>query len=249
MRCSPSRVTTTPETAFEPFACHGRKPARYSMPASSSDAAVGVAPRVGHGQHVDAAVGQVERGLEALVARRQHHRLLPRHQPELVDQPPRPAGQHDAGQVVVAEHQRLLDRAGGDHQLGRAEAMHRAALVDRHQQALVDAAGVGRLQDLDAGRVHPLDQRRQAAVAARPAPGQVAAQRKALLDQRHVPALLGRLGGRLQTGLAAADHQHVDVAVHLVEALGAAMARDRACRGRRRFAGSSRRAARPGAGG
>ena len=186
-------------------------------------AAVGVAPRVGHGQHVHAAVGQVERGRQPLVARRQHNGLLPRHQPELVHQPPCSAGQHHARQVVVAEHQRLLDRAGGDHQLGRAEAVHGATLVDRHQQALVDAAGVGRLQDLDAGGVHPVDQRCQASVAARPAPGQLSAQREALLDQRNVLALLGRLGGRLQPGLAAADHQHVDVAVHLVEALGAAM--------------------------
>ncbi len=187
-------------------------------------AAVAVAARVGHGHHIEAAVGQVERRLDALVARGDNDRLLARHQPELVDQAAGAAGQHHAGQVVVAEHERLLDRPGRDHQLGRAEAVHGAALVDRHQQPLVDAAGVGRL----------VGSRRRTRPRARPGrsggrgragrPGQVAAQREPSSTSATCLPCSAASAAASRPDSPPPITEHVDVPVHLVVALGTAVA-------------------------
>src|SRR6478736_6067136 len=141
VRCSPSRFTTTPVTAVEPLACHGWKPARYSMPASSI------------------ALPSASRRESATAS---------------TFTPPS----------------------------ARSSAAASPSSLDVSTTACSD--GISR--NWFTSRRAPLS-----------------AQREALLDQRNVLALLGRLGGRLQPGLAAADHQHVDVTVHLVEALGSAM--------------------------
>ncbi len=145
------------------------------------------------------------------------------------------ARQHHAGAVVVAEHERTLDRTGGDDHAARPHApgaLDQAgacgrALGHEHQAGLAHGPGTGLRQAAHLGAGvefghrarHPV-QRIDPADALAP-PGQRAAGRHALVDQHHAAA--GARGGqrRSQPRRAGADHEHVAVAVaHLVAALG-----------------------------
>ena len=109
--------------------------------------------------------------------------------PELVHKPAHAGAEHDAGQVVAAEHERLLDHAGREHDLAGPEPVHRVALVDGHEVALVDAAGPGRLEDLDAaarGRRLELGRPGGCGDARERQPP---AQGEALVDERRVAAV------------------------------------------------------------
>ena len=144
--------------------------------------------------------------------------------PELVHQPAHARAEHHAGQVVAAEHQRLLDHAGREHDLAGPEAVHGVALVDGHEVALVDAARPGRLEDLDAGRAR---RRLELGRPGRPRRcPRTRAGRRAPGPRPRAPCRgpRGRAAiGGLEARLAAADHEHVDVPVHLLVAAVAAV--------------------------
>jgi hypothetical protein len=55
------------------------------------------------------------------------------------DEPTDRFRQHDPDQVVPREDQRLLDRARGDHDVGRPEAQEQGARIHRDEAALEDA--------------------------------------------------------------------------------------------------------------
>ena len=58
---------------------------------------------------------------------------------EVADQAQRAVGEHHADEVVAGEDERLLDRAGRDHDPLRAHAQQQVAGLDRDEPALVDA--------------------------------------------------------------------------------------------------------------
>src|SRR6185312_4472481 len=88
--------------------------------------------RVDHGRDSDAGLGQVAGRLDPEVVDRQHDRLVAGRDPELVHEPAHAGRQHQPGQVVAGEDERLLDHAGREHDLARPEAVHGVALVDGH---------------------------------------------------------------------------------------------------------------------
>ena len=149
---------------------------------------------------------------------------------------------HHAGQVVVAEDQRALDRAGGQHHLAGADLVLplarqvRVARADRqvvlhqldrqHQVVLVEAEGGGAAQAGDMRHRRQLGQRRGqegiavAAVDVRARVRQQPAARLVLLvDQDRLQPGAAGLQGRQQTGGTAPDHQHVDMVVEVVVVL------------------------------
>ena len=151
-------------------------------------------------------------------------------------------GQHHARQVVVAEHQRTLVRAGRqDHpagpdlpqQLARTRAHPHRQMIgqplgDGHQVVVLVAEGRAARQDPD---IRPLPQARldapgpaqcRLAVDLGRAGQQAAAQLALFVHQDHARAGRGcRVGGR-QSRRSAAQHQHIAMGVALVVALGIA---------------------------
>ena len=126
--------------------------------------------------------------------------------------------EQDAGQVVVAKHHRLLDRAGGDDHLAGAQFIESVAA--HHGEPVVgEPAGAGGARhDLDVGR--GLDRGAETG-AVRRAIGEAgvaerAAELGVLVDQQHVEAGVGRLERRRHPGRPAADHGDVGEAILLV---------------------------------
>ena len=74
--------------------------------------APGLHTQVDHGRHLDARIEEVERRAVALVVHRGDDRAAAGLHAIELDQALRGRGQHDPRQVVVAEDQRLLERAG-----------------------------------------------------------------------------------------------------------------------------------------
>src|SRR6185312_14096260 len=107
-------------------------------------------------------------------------------------------------------------------------------LVDGHEVALVDPAGPGRLQDLDARLARGRCEIGRPVGALDAGEREPAAEREALLDERRVAAVAGGVKRRLEARLAAADHEHVDVPVHLLVAAVAAVVRVELAEARRR---------------
>ena len=124
-------------------------------------------------------------------------------------EPARAARQHHAGQVVVGEHERLLERARRRDVPGGTDLVEDVALPDR-DEAVVEAERGRAGEDLDARLARPRRERPCPLVAA------LGEQRAAGLDvvvaQDHVGAELrgAQRGG--QAGDPAAGDQHVAVA-------------------------------------
>ena len=78
--------------------------------------------------HFDASAAQIERGCVAFGIRRQHDRALKRLHRIAMDQSLCRRGQHHAGQVVVAEYGRLLERAAGNDDAARTHLGHLARI-------------------------------------------------------------------------------------------------------------------------
>ena len=123
---------------------------------------------------------------------RDDHRALAGLEPEVADQAQRAVGEHDADEVVAGEHERLLDRAGRDHDPLRAHAQQQVPGLDRHEPALVDAERATGRDELERLVAEPAD---------------------VLVDEQHL--LTGGRGGprRREPGAPAADDEHVDAAV------------------------------------
>ncbi len=190
--------------------------------------------QVADGHDLHAQASERRRRSQPAVGRGRDHRAAAGRDRVGLGQPQRSAGQHHAGQVVAGEHQRLLDRAGGEHEPRGANLMQRVALPDRHEP--VEAAerrATG--DDLDARR----SRARGLPTAARPSSASTTSAparrgrgaRRAGRRSRHRRRARRRGGGGTRS------------------ATRARAARRGACPARRRCAGSSRTAARTCAGG
>ncbi|KDB51290.1 hypothetical protein X805_31030 [Sphaerotilus natans subsp. natans DSM 6575] len=197
-----------------------------------------VVARIDH-MHLGAGGGQrVGRVVDQVAGAGDHHRVAHAH---AVAAQEGLAGRdcHHAGQVVVAEDQRALDRAGGQHdmagadlvlplarQVGLARADRQVILHQldgQHQIVLVEAEGGGAAQAGHMRHRRQLGQRRgQEAVAVAPVDvgarvrQQPAAELALLVEQHGLQAGATRLQRRQQPGRTAPDHQHVDMVVEVV---------------------------------
>ena len=138
----------------------------------------------------------------------------------------RSGGEHHAWSVIVAEHQRALDRTGGkdnglraqgrDH-LARlpASALRLSRRMSRHEAhhvAIVKAEGGGAPQypDVRASRKGFLDAGAPGLARIIEAPRQqLPAQQAVLFDQKHARACISRRKCRGKSGGACANDQHV----------------------------------------
>ena len=177
--------------------------------------------QVGDGGHLHAGLRQVARRVDAEVVGGDDDGPLAGHDPKLVHEPAGGGAEHDAGQVVSAEDEGLLDHARRDDDLGGAEPEHRVALVDGDEVPLVDAPGPRGAQDLDAGLAGLRCEVSRPLRCGDAREGQPPAERQALVDEGRLAALSRSGDRRLEARLAAADDEHVDVAVHLLESPGA----------------------------
>ena len=136
-------------------------------------------PRIEECCDLDAGIGKIERGAEGLVAPSKDDGALSGSDAEAIDIGAHGAGQHDSGAVVVAEHDRPLDGAGGEHGALRHDApepqarlmlrRHRHVVIDPLDRgispAIIDAddrgpshdAAVGQAVELGLGSRHPFE--------------------------------------------------------------------------------------------
>jgi hypothetical protein len=127
--------------------------------------------------------------------------------------PCRAGRQHDAGQIIVAKHCRLLDHSGGKYHGAGAHLRHARLLRQRDPVIRVVAGGNGSRKQRNGGRVaHRPDQRRRRTIAGEP---------QRFIRQGHLRAGLRRGERGRQAAWAAADHQHIAETV----ALGGGLAR------------------------
>ena len=171
--------------------------------------------QVGDGDDLDAGRLQRARRLEPAIRGGGDDRARSRRDAVEGDEPPHAAGQHDARQVVAGEHERLLDDAGGEDELARADLVQRRGLPDG-DEAVEGAQHRGGGEKLDAGAAGLLGQLAGALVAAF---GQrAAAWLGALVGEHHVGAGLSRGECGTQPGEAAPDDEHVGVAATVLGA-------------------------------
>ena len=102
-------------------------------------------PGVDHRGDNDAGIGEVDRGANCIVMVGKDHRALARRHAIAIDVSAHRAGQHDAGTVVVAEHDSALDRACGQHRaLGHDLPQALARFMRRrHRHMIVDPLDCG----------------------------------------------------------------------------------------------------------
>ena len=186
--------------------------------------ALRVHAQVHHRGHLDARVQQVEGGAVAFVVHRRHHRAAAGLHAVELDQALRGRAQHDARQVVVAEDQRLLQRAGGDHHRLGPELVE--AVAPHQGQPVVgvpaEARGPGHRRDAIGG-LHRADEpgallfgADAAGVGA--AVEQPSAEGTAFSSTRMTSApASAACARRREPGRAAAHHQHVAEEILLVE--------------------------------
>ena len=205
--------------AVAPERAHDRHPRQQPDAGGlhgGAELAVGrVRSQVGDRGDLHTRLAQRERGIEAAVAGRGDDRGRARaYGPEL-RQAARAAGHHHAGEVVVLEDERLLDRARGRDVALCAHLVQRVALPDRDEPVVEAERGRVR-QHLDAGGAGLVGQRTDALVAA------LGEQRAARLDvvvgEHDVGALAGRGDRGRQPGDPASDHEHVAVAAPVLRA-------------------------------
>ena len=185
------------------------------LDAGGERAAAGVGPQVGDGDDAHARGVQRERGVEAAVAGRGDDGRVARLDAVERGEPARAAREHHAGQVVVGEHERLLERAGRGDVARGADLVQRVALPDGHQP-VEEPERRRAAEDLHAGRRGALGQRARPRVAALVQQG--AAGLGVLVAEHDVGAQLGGAQRRREAGDAAADHEHVAVAAAVLGA-------------------------------
>ena len=173
---------------------------------------------VDHLRHRDARLAQHAGRGQATVVHREYGGALAGPDRPGVDEPADGAGEHDPDEVVTGEHERLLgDPRGHDHVVG-PHLDEEVAAVDGHEAAFVDADRPCRRQHLDARVAGALSE--SARVGDPVGVGEQAAARLgALVHERDVAATLGRFDGCFEAGAAAADDEHLHVAVLDVEAI------------------------------
>ena len=187
---------------------------------------VGVPAKIDHRRDLDTGLQQVEGGGVSFPAGGRDHGPVAGPDPVMPDQPLRRRKEHRAGQVVVAEHDRLLDRAGRHHDLLCPNLVQTPALDDREpvvgEPALAGGSGhrIDGFDPLDRGdeRAKLLILRR--AIDPETGIGERPARRGLIVDQQDVrPGFRGaRRGG--QPGGTRADNDDIVEAVFLVEPAG-----------------------------
>ena len=139
-----------------------------------------------------------------------------------------PEAEHDPGQVVVAEHQRLLERAGRDAPL-RAHLVHPVAADHRQEVVGEQTVAHGIRVDgdvrarLDLGDQPAMLLLRSRRLGAEAGVGERSAEDRKLLDQQDLEAVTCRLERRAHAGRPAADHDQIVKAVGLVVVACAAL--------------------------
>ena len=171
---------------------------------------------------LDAGIEQIERHLVAVLVGARDDGAPARRHPVQPHQALRPRAEHDAGQIVVAEHHRLLERAGGDDHLLRAHLVHSVA-ADHRQEVVGEQAvahGIGVDGDvrarLDLGDEPAMLLLRPRRLGAEAGVGERPAENRKLLDQQDLEAVTRRLERGAHAGRPAADHDDVVEAVGLV---------------------------------
>ena len=175
------------------------------------------------------------RGVDAVIAGAQHHALAAQHA-VAVEVAAQGRGQHHAGQIVVAKHQRPLDRPGRQHGIAGTHqpvalpglAFRRGGEVigDPFDQAvdftIIGPEGGGAREDAQIGQlVEFIAHRLQPRI---PCPArwlveQRTAERVVLIDQDDPRPAAPRRQRRRQTGRTRADHQRVAEGIHLLVAI------------------------------
>ncbi len=178
--------------------------------------------QIRHRRDLDARLRQVEGDAVAMGVGGGDHRALAGLDAVEADQTLHGRAQHHPRQVVAAEHHRLLEGAGRQHDLLGAQLDQTVAA--HHGEPLVgEPAGAARLvQQRD---VAPLGERPAQPLRLLGAPAGLgpeagvvegAAGARLIVDQQHLAAGLGGLQGGRQPGRAGADHRHVGEHVGLV---------------------------------
>ena len=154
---------TASVTALLPRASMTVWPVNTGIPSARSARAerAGLGAQVGDGHDLDAGGPQRRGGVQPAIRGGGDHRALAGADRVQRGQPPGAAGEHHAGQVVAGEHQRLLDRAGGEHVARGADLVQGVALPHRDQAVEVAQRGA-RVEDLDPGLARVGDERGQA---------------------------------------------------------------------------------------
>ncbi len=197
--------------------------------------------QIGDGGDGDAAGGEVERGAVAGIAGGEDHGARARLHAPAIEIGPRRIRQHDAGAVIVREHQRALQRAGRQHHLAGAhlpEPLARQLRIGRGDMvgdALGERDHVVReiAERRGAGEQRDVVPRREARHGARQPVArrlaldggaglgeQRAAEFLLLVAQHHPRAALGGGQRRGKAGRAGADDEHVAMHVVLGVAVG-----------------------------
>ena len=144
--------------------------------------------QVDHARDVDAGVRELRRRRATRVVGADHDGAASRLDRPVSDKPADGAGEHHADEVVAGKDERLLDRAGGDHDPLGADPVQDVTCRDGDEIPLVDAERAsGREQLVPGGR-----------------------EATALVHQQHVSA--GGLRGR-PAAASAADDERLDAAV------------------------------------
>ena len=182
----------------------------------------GCAPQIGHGGHGDAGGQQIGGHRPAVLVGGNDDRPRPRRHAIEANETLRRAAEHDAGQVVIAEQQRLLVGSGGVDDRPGADLIEQFAVVadrrgDGGQPVLLERAqdgGVGQHSHAGVGG-DSFDEALQRRTVVVGAVAQMAAQGRVLVDEQDAQPLFGRGAGGGQPGRPAADHSYVGVQVLL----------------------------------
>ena len=187
---------------------------------------VGMLAKIDDRRHLDAAVEQVERRGVPVPAGGRHDRPVARPHPVVPDQPLRRGGQHRSRQVVAAEHDGLLHRAGRHDRRLRPHLVQAASPDDGKpvvgEPSLADGAG----HDLHVRRrLHRRDECAKlfllrGAVYAEPGVGERPAGRGLVVDQQNLRSGPGGGCRGGEPGRTPADDDRVVESVFLVEPAG-----------------------------
>ena len=173
---------------------------------------------IGHGGHLHPGIGQVEGDGVAVRICGCHHRARARLDAVKSHHALRRRAEDDARQIVVAEDDRLLDRAGGRHHGLRAQ-LEEAVVLDDGEPVVGKPAAASR----PAEHAHLLvlgqfgaQSRGFARAVVDAAPVEPATDHRLLVYQHNLRTLARGLQRSGQTGRAAADHSHIGEEVGLV---------------------------------
>ena len=189
-----------------------------TAPAACLDVRRLLVAKVENADDVDAGGGQIGgRGEASVVGRDDVGPLRGTDRPE-VDESPDGLREHHVDEVVAREDERLLDRPCRDDDLPGADPDERVAVRDRDQAGLEDADRDGGHEELHARNDRALPQLGRALVSL-PVGEQRSTDVGPFVDEDHAVPSGRRRDGRLEAGLAPADHDDVRARVDDLDSL------------------------------